>query len=600
MTRAQRIWSRQEFLDLLDDEDIDALWQRWGLPSTEARSKEAASFIAAIATLSETTLVHELLLLRTQTLRMLRDILTFLEAQNVSVRTTGSHLVLREEFDITPQQVAAALRWSQAAVRRASTDTWDDLRNRFSREIIPLLAKIDAYGAVETTRRYEHPYESMMRSMTGGPSEIRNLVTVRFNEEGLRTRDEYVQKLAELNNSLSPLRDRNVPPAARELLQNLVNSHRRQIAELGNDKANIREADRINPGFSRFNELTEEDHETWKRFAESILFLSDVEESGESIDVLRMDLFRKRPQLYEVWIVVTILRFMQRSGYTVNILTLQTNESGRIVWNLNYAKSRTAIARFAHKGDGTTSFLFYQLFRKGKRDNMPDLALMPTNSADDTPMWILDPKHSERGAYSLSIYREVAARYQKDFAPQATWIVEYYPRHELGIANPFLLVTHAELLTDVSPGTKGCKLLLERLRSFHGARETTLAIIDISGSFVGNLSRVNADLKELFEQGIVFADEIIWFSNKAIHATGGLDGIEHGTLQPPPNLDGAGGTRFGPVLEILEQSRSVEWTFNRLRIYTDGNFDDLTLDHARASLERLADLEIISLIPSCA
>jgi hypothetical protein len=595
-SRPQPVWSREEFLDLLDDGDLEALWQRWDLPSTEPRIRQAPSFKAALAARSDTTLVHEVLALRTRTLQMLRDVVGFLDTQSAAARTTGSHLVLREEFDITPQQVAAALRWSQAVLRRYSAATWDQLRSRFDSEIIPLFRKIDAYGAVETRRRQEDIYKAAMRAQLGGSSVIRRILTVRYHRERLRTREEYIQKLAELNKSLEPLLGRDVPDIAKQLLRSLVDFYRRRAAQLRNDKDDIRRADRSSTATSGITALTDEEHETWNKFAESILFLSDVEESTEAVDLLRMDLFRKRPQLYEVWIVVVIIRFMQRCGHNVELLSLHTTGSGRTVWNLNYTKSDTAIARFVHRRTGTALFLFYQLYRQGKRGNMPDLALMPSGRANDIPLWIMDPKHSERGGYSLTDYKEVAARYQTEFAPRFTWIVEYYQRPELGVANPLALVEHADLLRDVAPGAEGYRHLLERLRTFHGVSDATIAIIDVSGSFLENFSRVKADLKELYSGSTVLADDVIWFSDEAVYSSGCLDAIEAGTLEPPQRLAGRG-TRFGPVQRLLEQFRGADWAFNALRLYTDGGFDDVSLNDARTSLQALADVAVIDFNP---
>ena len=235
-------------------------------------------------------------------------------------------------------------------------------------------------------------------------------------------RKEYITKLEDLNTKLNPVRSQGVNALAGELLTDIDNLYRDQDISLGEDRNDIETADELRHPSSG-EDLTEEDYETWKRFVEGILFLSDVEESSSAIDLLRVDLFRKRPQLYEFWIVVTILKFMQRAGYKVEMQNLQTTGSGRLVWNLKFAKARTAIARLLRTSDSSGYFLFYQLFRTGERqDDMPDIALMPSDCADDKPVWIMDPKHSERRGYSLKDYKSVATRYHATFAPRRTWI----------------------------------------------------------------------------------------------------------------------------------------------------------------------------------
>ena len=72
------------------------------------------------------------------------------------------------------------------------------------------------------------------------------------------------------------------------------------------------------------------------------------------------------------------------------------------------------MAKFVHRRDGTTFFLFYQLFRPGaRRDDMPDIALLPSEHPDDRPIWIADPKHSERRGYSMRDYEAVARAHKR-------------------------------------------------------------------------------------------------------------------------------------------------------------------------------------------
>src|SRR5215213_7452937 len=96
----QRRWSREQFLELLDDEDIAALTRQWELAHD-------ADFAAALDARSATTVLRDVLALHTPTLRMLREVFGFLLRHASPVRTTGSLLVLDEEFDIAPQEVAA-------------------------------------------------------------------------------------------------------------------------------------------------------------------------------------------------------------------------------------------------------------------------------------------------------------------------------------------------------------------------------------------------------------------------------------------------------------------------------------------------------------
>ena len=321
--------------------------------------------------------------------------------------------------------------------------------------------------------------------------------------------------------------------------------------------------------------IDDEEKEIWRRFVEDLLFLSDLEESSEVVDVLRMDLFRKRPQLYELWILVSILKFMRRAGYKVEMLSLRTTEGGRIVWNLNYARSSTAVARLLRASDSSEYFLFYQLFRPGeRRDDMPDIALLPSDRAGDRPVWIMDPKHSERGGYALKDYQEVGLRYQATFTAQRTWIVEYFARPDLVVDNPLSFAADVQLIRDVAPDRAGYAWLLRALEEFHGCPVgATLAVIDVSGSFLPYLNRVKDDLRKLRAEGVGLSDDIVWFGEKAARVEGCLAALEQDKLELPQDL--GGGTAVSPALVLVEALLREASVVYAVRLYTDGEFGDI-------------------------
>ncbi|HEY0140102.1 MAG TPA: hypothetical protein VGF48_04345 [Thermoanaerobaculia bacterium] len=538
-----RRWTRAQFLELLDDEDLRELWPRWSLPDAPRRDHPA--FLVAVESRSHSTLLHEILALRTPTLEMLHDVFVFLEGHGASVRTTGGLLVLDEDFEVGPQQVNAAL----GAMRRHAQETWEELRTRLRREVEPFFERVERVGRVLETEEEEDLVEVYIRARTGGSPEIRRWTIARYDEAGLRQRRQFVQELADLVARVRPHAEPYAEAVAfvdaldrlHEALENRLRRAERQVAR----------ADRRHSSYS--DRLAPAQIEVWKRFAESLLFLADVEESAEVVDLLRMDLFRKRPQLYEIWIVVTILRFFERHGWTVELLGMIVSDSERTVWNLNYAKSSRPVARLVRGSDGDVSFLFYQLFRPGPlRAEMPDVAMLPSADPMAQPIWILDPKHSERGGYGLRDYEEVALRYHRTFVPRRTWIVEYYDR---SAANPLPFADGVALIHAVAPGECGTRILLAALADLHGV-VATMAIIDLSGSYAANVESVLEDLR-----GELVADEAIWFGDVATVAP--LTGV-------PPNV--GGGTNFRPVLELLEQLANQPAA---LRIYTDGSFSDI-------------------------
>lgn len=588
----QRRWSREQFLELLDDEDLTALRRDWALPPVEVVRRDTPDFLAALDARSTTTLLREVLALHTPTLQMLRDVLGFLTRHAAPVRTTGSLLVLDEELDIAPQQVDSVLKWSDKVLRRTDEETWKDLQRRFEEEIVPLFDKVEEYGNVDVRRRQERVMDSYRRAMGGGSLEIRKVVTADFNERGVKLRKQYVTRLGELVEKLRAVSDRAAAGAGKALLRNIGDLHDAHRRRLYDSRRDIDNADETSHRSSSANEPTAADEEIWKRFVESVLFLSDVEESATAVDLLRMDLFRKRPQLFEVWVVVTILEQLRRLGFRIELLGLGTSDAGRTLWNLNYAKSSKPIARCSRARDGAECFLFYQLFRAGeRRDDMPDLALLPSSDAGDRPIWILDPKHSERRGYQRRDYEEVGRRYHATFVPQRTWIVEFYPRPDLGDRNPIVFVEGAELIRDVSPGGSGLPYLLSALGELHrGPAATTMAVIDISGSFRDKLPRVVDDVRARAAEGMDLSDDVIWFSDSATLGTGFLD-----LLAGRPMVHaGGGGTSFAPVLKLIEQLDREGGCATSLRIYSDGGFSDVSLDDALAQLRERGDAEIVN------
>src|SRR6185295_7722449 len=302
-----------------DDEDVAALWHKWQLPPAAQVSKQAAEFVAAVDARSNTTLLQDVASLQTVTLQMLRDVLEFLSSQTSAVRTTGSLLVLKEEFDIAPQQVNAALKWSSRALRHSSA-TWEELAERFGTEVAPLLAEVARYGAVQFRRRREKVMKTFMREARGGSSEIRFETEVTYDQDGLRLREDYADKIKDLDEKLSELHERLTDAHGQQLLSDVARLSRQYHASLRADHDDIRRA-QDQYKHRTATPLDEQDHEVWKLFAEDVLGLAEAEESASVVDLFRMDLFRKRPQLFEVWVVVAILRFMRTVGYKLEILT---------------------------------------------------------------------------------------------------------------------------------------------------------------------------------------------------------------------------------------------------------------------------------------
>ncbi|MGY4366705.1 hypothetical protein ACVW1A_002770 [Bradyrhizobium sp. LB1.3] len=69
----QKKLSREESLELLDDKHVKARWSKWELPAEAAMRKDSTAFLAEINLRSKTTLMQDVMGLRTATLQMLSD-----------------------------------------------------------------------------------------------------------------------------------------------------------------------------------------------------------------------------------------------------------------------------------------------------------------------------------------------------------------------------------------------------------------------------------------------------------------------------------------------------------------------------------------------
>ncbi len=193
--------------------------------------------------------------------------------------------------------------------------------------------------------------------------------------------------------------------------------------------------------------------------------------------------------------------------------------------------------------------------KSGKsRDEMPDIALMPSRQPQDTPLWIMDPKHSERRAYSLSNYSEVGKRHQSVFSALRTWVVEFYPRPDLGIENPRVIDEGVELVRDVSPDGAGSTYLINELHKLHGRPRQTVAMIDCSRSYEKSLRSAADGLRAFLVQGSLLFPDIIWFANTAARTHIDAGELERGSELCPPSGLGSG-TNFGQAWNSLRESQ---------------------------------------------
>jgi hypothetical protein len=98
---------------------------------------------------------------------------------------------------------------------------------------------------------------------------------------------------------------------------------------------------------------------TFDKFVEDVYSLSDLIEGEEMADVLRIDLWSARSQLYEIWVLLTVLQWLRGRGYQVELLKLD-HATGQMPfrWSLSYANECQPCV-VVRDGEGHEQYLFY-------------------------------------------------------------------------------------------------------------------------------------------------------------------------------------------------------------------------------------------------
>lgn len=283
--------------------------------------------------------------------------------------------------------------------------------------------------------------------------------------------------------------------------------------------------------------------------------------------------------------MLTLLRWLRGRGYGIEFLKTDIDRQGApFRWNLSYSKDSKPCAVVCDQQAGAARFMFYQLYRP--TGDMPDISLLEGANPSSPSVWSVDPKHSERGAYSLSDYRSTAERYRDSFGARLSLIVEYFDRPGMGDANPIEFGSCAKLIRSCCPADPGLQLLLSELEPFHPTKAQALVCIDFSSSF--SASR-NGALERLREQLAVrasttIASECICFAGNTtvVSSFNEWQNAIKKPLERPQGL--VDGTASGPLIQaIADFTKRIPVT--ELFVVTDGQFDipiESVVDRIRA------------------
>lgn len=558
--------------------------------------------IEQLATVSRFEAVSVLLHAARSTVLMLRDIVQFLERHGVSARTTGCALFLADpmrerpplEVDLSPQAAGVICDWKAPTLRRLGDDPFRQAREIWN-QFVPDWRRLLSKASPQVRRGQMDVVRTAINMRSGSPTVAYrpdNDVTDYGAQAVLEHLLEQVEQVREALERAPAARRSASHVALIEELDELV-----QAAEASVFDRSLRHR-RREPHARRHRELksweaerhvTTQFLESFDLFCEDVLALGDAVEGDQLFDLVAANLWTSRPQLYEVWLLVSLLGWLEHRGYEVELLKLSRTPTGRCEWRLSYAKDKTPCARL--RGQPSGGSVFYQLYRPS--GDMPDLCFIPTGSGTAQPLWAVDAKHSAAGGYGLSNYRSTAERYRDSFGAKLSAVVEYFPRPDLVAQNPNWFGPRAALITDAAPGAAGLDLLMKVLEDVHPARSRAIVCVDVSQSFssaVGDI--VEAVCGELVNAGDEVLDSFICFAGRATTRAGMQALVTAGSEAVRTAIAGVAGglqtdeTLIEPLLLELRHLIDVN-RGSRVIIVGDGAFSDCTADPIATIQSRL-------------
>jgi hypothetical protein len=570
---------------------------------TELGLDEAASdddVVNALGNLPRYEAVRMLLRASDSTLLLLRDVFEALDSFGLATKTTGCVFVLanpanpaeRTEVTFSQQTVSAICSWSLRKNWKRLSASLQSLQSTW-REFEDVWRHLLNEAEPRSRRGRLDPVKSYMRNRLvcddrDDTDEDAQVVLLHFRDRVRQMADRLdaipgTRRPHELDKIVQDVRDLETAVDER------VGHHGRVVHRWGDDPSESPDE------YTLYRYVSPQFTEDFDKFVEDVYLLSDLIRGEDLADMLQINLWSSRPQLFEVWVMLTLLRWLRGRGYGIEFLkTGIDGQDAPFRWNLSYSKDSKPCAVVRDQQAGVARFMFYQLYRP--TGDMPDISLLEGANPSSPPVWSVDPKHSERGAYSLADYRGTAERYRDSFGARLSLIVEYFDRPGMGDANPIAFDSRAKLIRSCRPAAPGLLLLLSELAPFHPTKEQALVCIDFSSSFSTNR---NGALERLRQQlasraATTIASECICFSGNTTIVSNFNEwqsAITKALAEPDGLVDG---TASGPLIQaIAEFTKRIPVT--ELFLVTDGQFDipiESVVDRIRA--ERNISVSIVT------
>lgn len=529
------------------------------------------------------------------TLIMLQEIFKILEIFNISTRTTKCIFMLSNPSNIeqptelifTQQSIEAICQWSDKKQINANginsptqlLEDWKNFRSIWKR----LLQQANPN---KRSRRID-PVKSIIRGQT-----LYKKDSYHFDEKAYSVLSHFGNSIDRLLLELKKIPTTIIPNELTLILDDVQKLHNAITMQ----KKNLPRELHLQLKQSKKLESTTIQKYTTKlfpndfdKYLENIYELSNLIQGEGLANMIQLNIWSSRPQLFEIWILLKLLEWFQNNGYEIEILKKTERKQQSIFqWNLSYTKDQEPCASISNPIKNSKHYLFYQLYIPG---DMPDISLLKGPKSSDIPIWAVDPKHSEKGGYSLSAYRNTAIRYHKHFGANIALILEYFDREDLGSVNPIEFIKNAKLIRGCSPFGSGMKIFFKELSSYHPRINTTLICIDCSSSFKNKRDEILTKLHSKYQTGDIgqSTNECICFANNAIELNNFNYWLENDyePFKLPIGLDD--GTQSKALIDAIINYRKKQ-PINVILIISDGIFE-ITLDNVISQIENQTNIK---------
>lgn len=526
------------------------------------------------------------------TIVLLREIFETLESFGYLARTTGcifllaspSNPVGNSEVHFSPQTVNAVCSWSSKKSLKRLTESLEALKS--------------------TWNSFEDIWDNLLDAATPRTVYEELCVTTWEISKQLifiptEIVDEYAQNvLLYFYNKANQLAQRletipiNIRPTELNAIIDDIHLLGKKIEDRMVFCGYVNENDAQQIGESYIGDyVSDEFVQEFDKFLEDVYLLSDLLEGEEVVDMLQINLWSSRPQLFEVWVMLALLKWLRSRGYTINFLKVDdVNTNVPFRWELSYSKESKPCAVIHDPEQKVDLFLFYQLYRS--TGDMPDISLLEAADPMSESIWAVDPKHSERSSYSQDDYRKTAERYRNSFRSKHSLVVEYFDRDDLGTNNPLNFGNNAKLIRGCRPGAEGLDHLFAELAPFHPNKKYSLICIDFSSSFGAQRNIALENLRRQTTPDFIarVAPKIIAFAGNTVVMQNTLEWQRplHESLKIPDEL--IDGTAAEPLLKSISDL-VTEYPITDVIIITDGQFN-IQLPYVTERIKAIGNMSV--------